>query len=405
MDLAQALAGAVFAATFLLLALGRIGRLPVPRGWSALAGGVLTYAILVPSGDMDWRAWRLIDWQVIALLAGLLVLAGLAETAGLFAGIRRRLLRLGPATALWLALALVAVTSALMLNDAAVVVLVPFLLPMVTALGIPPAPAVTLIAVAANAGSLLTPFGNPQNAALAAHADLGVLDFLMSQGLVVTVALATLALACGRLGRNAAPPPEAAPPPHAVPRGRPWLLLCVALFLAGAALGPSLGLGLGTAAVAAAVLAYGGLRPTLGRDADRAAWKALDWNVILLFLGLYLLTARLGAWFPVDRLPLASLQDPLSAGAVTSLLSNVVGNVPAMLAFIGLDPVWTRLHAAFLVTVSTLGGALLLTGSAASLLAADQARRMGVEVRFWPFLKEAVPWTLPALLFGAWLNW
>ncbi|MCA1818639.1 MAG: hypothetical protein LC620_01070, partial [Halobacteriales archaeon] len=119
----------------------------------------------------------------------------------------------------------------------------------------------------------------------------------------------------------------------------------------------------------------------------------------------YLLTAGLAAWFPSHNLPLARLDTAWKAATATTLLSNTVGNVPAMLAFIGLDPAWAAAHASFLVTVSTLGGALFLTGSAASLLAADQARRQGVEVRFWPFLKEAVPWTLPLLGVGAWLTW
>ncbi|MFO1532864.1 MAG: SLC13 family permease [Thermoplasmatota archaeon] len=402
MEWTHAVAALVFAATFLLLALGRVGRRPVPRGLSALAGGVLTYLVLVPSGGMAWRVWRLIDWQVILLLAGLMVLAGLAEAAGLFAGVRRRLTHLAPGLALWACLLLVAATSALLLNDAAIVVLVPFLLPALRAAGLPPVPSVVLMAVAANAGSLLTPFGNPQNAALAAHAGLGVVDFLRAQGLIVLLAVAVLGLAAWKVGRLARPAATEVPA-HAVARGRPWLALCIAVFLTGAAGGARFGLG--TAAVLAAALAYAGLRPLLGRDADRAAWRSLDWNVLALFLGLYLLPAGLAACFPSQNLPLARLDTAWKAATATTLLSNTVGNVPAMLAFIGLDPAWAAAHASFLVTVSTLGGALFLTGSAASLLAADQARRQGVEVRFWPFLKEAVPWTLPLLGVGAWLTW
>jgi Na+/H+ antiporter NhaD/arsenite permease-like protein len=63
-----------------------------------------------------------------------------------------------------------------------------------------------------------------------------------------------------------------------------------------------------------------------------------------------------------------------------------------------------RVHAQFLVTTSTLGGTLLLTGSAASLLAADQGKKHGVEVRFRDYLVHAV-WALPVLVAGAWLTW
>jgi Na+/H+ antiporter NhaD/arsenite permease-like protein len=391
----------VFGLTFLLLALGRLGRLPIPRGISALAGGAATAALL--------GLWRdplhVVDFQVIFLLAGLMVLAGLGEIGGLFAGLRRALMRCNPGVALWLSLAVVGLASALLLNDAAVVVLVPFLVPALRALGLEPVPVVVLMAVAANAGSLLTPFGNPQNTILASHAGLGILDFLRAQWPVVALAFASLAIASWRLGRRANLDHATPPPAPTVPGSRPLLIACVGLFLALAAFGGRWRIGLGTAALVAAAVAILALRPRLGRAVDRAAWRALDWNVLSLFVGLYFLTAGLPSWFPSDRLPLASLDSPLKAVVGTSILSNLVGNVPATLVFANLDAAWTRLHAMFLVTVTTLGGALLLTGSAASLLAADRARHVGVEVRFWPFLKNAVPWVLPALAVGAVLTW
>jgi Na+/H+ antiporter NhaD/arsenite permease-like protein len=397
---AGAAAAAVFLATFLLLALGRVGRLPVPRGWAALAGGVLTAAILVPAGAMEWTLWRLVDLQVILLLAGLMALAGLAHHAGLLSGLDRRLAAAGPRAALLGSLALVAAASALLLNDAAVVVLVPLLLPLLLGRGVPAVPAVALMAAAANVGSLLTPFGNPQNAALASHAGLSLLDFLRAQAPIAAAGLAGLA-AAGWWATRGLPTPPAPPHTPVPPRGRAWVAACIGLFLAAAVLAPG---HLGTAAAAGAILAYAGLRLLLGREADRAAWECVDPNVLALFVGLYLLTGGLGAWFPSDRMPLAALDGPAPAALATTLLSNVVGNVPAILTFVRLDPEWTRLHAHFLVSVSTLGGALLLTGSAASLLAADQARPWA-RVRFLPFARWAAPAVLPALLLAVATGW
>lgn len=390
-------AAAVFAATFFLLAAGRLGHIPLPRGRTALVGGLLT-ALLY---GMDWRV---VDWDVLALLAGLMVLAALCETAGLFAGVRRFLLRQSPGAALGCALLLVGLTSAILLNDAAIVVLVPFLIPALRALGLPLVPSVTLLAVASNVGSLLTPFGNPQNAALAAHAHLGLAEFLLVQGPIVLLAALVLAFMAWRLGSQSQPPTTPQHLHHLDPRGRSIMATAVVLFLVMAWLAPSHGVGLGVAALIAAASALLVLRLRIGRDADRAAWAGLDWNVLLLFVGLYALTAGLPHWFPARDLPLAELRSPWPAAALTTLLSNVVGNVPAMLTYIRLDPAWTRLHAPFLVTVSTLGGALLLTGSAAALLAVDQARRHGVDVRFWPFLRVALC-MVPVLAAGAWLTW
>jgi Na+/H+ antiporter NhaD/arsenite permease-like protein len=387
-------AAAVFAVTFLLLALGRFAHWHLPRGAVSLAGGVLT-ALLLGVG------WRAIDLQILLLLAGLMAMAGLAEATGLFAGLRRWILDRPPALGLWVALALVAVTSALLLNDAAVVLLVPLLLPVLVARGLPAVPVVVLMAVAANMGSLLTPYGNPQNAVLARAAGLGVADFLVAQGPLVILGLALLALPCALLARGAVPIPAPAAAPLE-PRGRSRLLLCIAAL--GVAAATVASLGLGTLAAIAAGAALAGLLPILGRRAAQAAVRGIDLNVLALFVGLYLLTGGLPMWFPGTWIPTADLDGPWTSLAAIAALSNLVGNVPAILVLLRLDPLWTTGHAQFLVTTSTLGGALLLTGSAASLIAADQAKKSGVEVRFVPFLVHAL-WILPLVLIGAWWSW
>jgi Na+/H+ antiporter NhaD/arsenite permease-like protein len=391
---ASGAAAAVFAVTFLLLGLGRFGSVKLPRGPVALVGGLLTAALLRVS-------WRAIDLQVLLLLAGLMGLAGLAGSAGLFAGLRRRLHGLHPGLALWVALAVMALASAALLNDAAVVVLVPLLLPVLLARGLPAVPAVSLLAVAANLGSLLTPFGNPQNAVLASAAGLGLLDFLAVQGPLVAVGLALLAVPCWLLGRQARPVPASAVEPLAH-RGRRWLVACIAAFAGAAAVVPDWGLG--TLAFAAFLLAFAGVRSLVGKAADESVRASVDVNVLLLFVGLYLLTGGLGVWFPSEGVPTSAMQGPWTSLGVVAVLSNAFGNVPAILVLLRIDEAWTIDHAPFLVATSTLAGALLLTGSAASLIAADQARKLGVEVHFLPFMRHSA-WLLPLVLLGAWWTW
>lgn len=386
-------AGLVFAVAFVLLALGRLGRLDLPRGAVALAAGLTTLFLL----DV---APQVIDWQVILLIVGLLMLASLAEAAGALAGLRRRLDRLGPRTGLWACLVFTALASALILNDAAIVILVPFLLPELRRLGLPLERSVILLAVAANLGSLLTPFGNPQNAVLASAANLSLFDFLAAQAPIVLLGFAVLAVASWMTPTTAR---STTIVPALASRGRLWIALALAAFLAVAVLRPAR-LGLGTAAVAAAAFAWLALRIPLRRQADQAVWRGFDPNVVALFVGLYLLTGGLPAWAP--RLDFAAtLGSAWTATALVTALSNGIGNVPTILTLLRLDAAWTLEHAAFLVTTSTLGGTLLLTGSAASLLAADQARAQGVEVRFLAFVRHAAPWVLPLLVVGAWLHW
>lgn len=393
----EGLAAAVFVVTFLLLGLGRFAHWKLTRGPVALAGGLLTAALL-------GLPLRVIDLQVLLLLAGLMGLAGLAEAAGLFAGLRRFLAGLPPGLALWTALAVVALSSAALLNDAAVVVLVPLLLPVLLARGLPPVPVVTLLACAANLGSLLTPYGNPQDAVLAVEAGLGPVDFLVTQGPLVAVGLALLAIPCRLLGRRAVPTPAPSSQPL-VHRGRAWLIACIVGFGVAAALAPGrLDVGLGTLAAATLGIAFLGTRPLVGPAAERAVVRGIDGNVLVLFVGLYLLTGGLGQWFPPHWVPTSSMTDPWTSLGVVAVLSNLVGNVPAILVLLRLDEPWTVSHAPFLAATSTLGGALLLTGSAASLIAADQARKLGAEVGFLAFLRHAV-WLVPLALAAAWWTW
>lgn len=404
------------ALTFLGLAAGRVGRVRLPRGGIALGGGIVAAALAATSPAV-------IDVDVIALLAGLIVLAHLAGTTGATVVVER-ITRMGPRVALAVSLLIVAIASAAVLNDAAVVVLVPLLLPRLVARGVPAAPAVALLGAAANVGSVLTPFGNPQNVVLARLAGLGVVDFLVVQGPWFVAGMLLLWLQVVRIRPGvpvataavavAAPAAPGATTRDKVTTGaerRPdrsdrvpteaWLGgTAVLLFLVLAIGRPWFGVPLGVAALAAAAWLYAALRLRRGATVDREAVRALDLNVLALFVGLYLLTGSL-------RVGSAGLLEsagwPLATAAVV-VASNTIGNVPAVLALGAVAPAWTVAHASFLVAVSTLGGSLLLTGSAATLLAAEQARRVGHELRFWTYARWCWP-LAPLVVLAAWATW
>lgn len=89
---------------------------------------------------------------------------------------------------------------------------------------------------------------------------------------------------------------------------------------------------------------------------------------------------------------------------VTALLSNLVSNVPAVLV---LKPFVANLDdptRAWLVVAmaSTVAGNLTLVGSVANLIVTQRARRYGVMVGFWAYLKVGAPLTVLTILFGGW---
>ena len=98
------------------------------------------------------------------------------------------------------------------------------------------------------------------------------------------------------------------------------------------------------------------------------------------------------------------LSDPWRLSGATAVLSNLVSNVPAVLA---LRPFLKGLadpQRAWLVVAmsSTLAGNLTLLGSVANLIVAEQARAAGTPIGFWAYLKLGLPLTIITLGFGTW---
>jgi Na+/H+ antiporter NhaD/arsenite permease-like protein len=106
----------------------------------------------------------------------------------------------------------------------------------------------------------------------------------------------------------------------------------------------------------------------------------------------------------VGRLHLENM--PLLS-AITAALSNLVGNVPAVLV---LKPFIAGLHdpqRAWLTVAmaSTLAGNFTLVGSVANLIVVQRARADGVNISFWAYFKVGAPLTVLTILIGVvWLQ-
>jgi Na+/H+ antiporter NhaD/arsenite permease-like protein len=95
--------------------------------------------------------------------------------------------------------------------------------------------------------------------------------------------------------------------------------------------------------------------------------------------------------------------------AVSAVLSNLVGNVPAVLL---LEPVTQAMpgpsrEQAWLALAmsSTLAGNLTAFGSVANLIVVESASREGTQVTFWEYCRAGIPLTVVTLAAGvAWLE-
>ena len=132
----------------------------------------------------------------------------------------------------------------------------------------------------------------------------------------------------------------------------------------------------------------------------------VDWTMLLMFAGLFVVIGGLEAagvdrdaikWIGVER-----LANPITLSVVVTILSNLVSNVPAVLLFRPIFPALGGAEQTALIisAVSTLAGNLTVVGSIANLIVIEQARRRGVSITFWEYLKVGVPVTLLTIAIG-----
>ena len=128
-----------------------------------LVAVALGFAFYRPRAPSDYL--KLVDWQTVGALAGLLAITQGVEKSGMLQATAQRLLgRVTNLRALALMLtAAAALLSALVTNDVSLFLLVPLTRVLASQAHLPLARLVVLEALAVNAGSALTPFGNPQN--------------------------------------------------------------------------------------------------------------------------------------------------------------------------------------------------------------------------------------------------
>lgn len=419
---------AIFALTYLVIALQRIPRLHIGRPAGALLGAVA----MVACGVIDFDAAKAaIDLDTLLFLLGMMIVLGYLELSGFFEIVERRVLGWARSarSLLWLLIASAGALSALFMNDTVCLMLAPIVVRATRRARLPPAPFLIALAGAANLGSSCTIVGNPQNALIGVRSGIGFARFagalwpVAVAGLVVE-GLLLIALyrrvfttePLARVSDLAAPPegaaaaaPGAAAPPHAA-AAAPQRYLLAATLLCGGGMVVALLLGArpATAAMsaAAAVILAGAARP-------RHALQRVDWSLLLFFGGLFVVM-RAVAQAGLAHAVVAGVAGPLAAGpaallrigAAVTLLSQAVSNVPAVMLF--LEPLRSAPAAAAerlwlaLASFSTLAGNLTIIGSVANVIVFEAARREGVEVRFGEYLRAGAPLTAITLVL-AWV--
>jgi len=314
---------------------------------------------------------KYVDFRAIALITSLLLISRGIESSGVFtlASIKLLTASRGSLTNLLILTSLItAGTAALVMNDTSLFIYVPLVVTMSRLLGIDKALLATVVTIAANVGSSLTPIGNPQNVIIWQHYGVGFSDFVATLApftalgmslLIAYVAVLSRGLGLGRYLVRAPPP---------VRVNYSVLTTSSALLVANLVLA-HLGMHYFALAVTVAVLLV------IRREVVLRADYPLIAMFILMFADFRGLASVINIKYPL-------LSTSLGTVVVATLLSQVVSNVPATILLIDSVSKWGALAVGV-----NLGGTGFILGSLANVIT---IRLGGVSVR--EFHKYELPY-------------
>ena len=382
------------------IAIGRTPKIKLNRASMALIGA----SLLVLLGVQDIHsAWDLIDGEIIVLLLGLMIVNTVLTYAKFFRLMTGMTVR-GAKNTFSLLSSLVfisGVLSAFFLNDTIVLMLTPLVLAVCQAFKRNPVPYLLALAMSANIGSVAAMTGNPQNLIVGLRSGIGFLPFLTALapvaflGLLALIGVLVLVYPKEFIGVKLETPEleTLELSPRLLARTIAIALAMLGAFVAGYSVP-------GAAIIAAAAMLI------FGRSPSDNVLMAIDWNLLVLFSGLFIVvgsleTTGLSALMFVAVKPLLTGGVALLSG-LTLVLSNILSNVPAVLL---LSPAIESLGSLkrdwlTIAMSSTFAGNLTLLGSVANLIVVEIARKQGVEVSFMTYLKVGLPVTIVTLFIG-----
>jgi Na+/H+ antiporter NhaD/arsenite permease-like protein len=393
---------AIFAATYLVMAIGKLPGYRLDRAGAALLGASLMIWFGVLSLE---EAFQSIDLETIALLLGMMIVVVNLRLSGVFEVVNEWVIaRARHPLALLFGIVLVSgILSAFLVNDTICLVMTLPVLDIAKRFERDPTAYLLAVPMASNAGSVATITGNPQNMIIGSIAHIPYGTFAAALFPIAAAALVLTTLLIALLN-----PGEFLTRERLVPgaRQRPLLyhrglalksvavtVAMVVLFFAGEP-------------VAKVAILGGALLLFTRRVKPEKVYVDIDWPLLVMFIGLFIVVAGAekslldhDAIAAVGRLDLANI--PVLS-VLTAVLSNLVSNVPAVLV---MKPFVTSLadpQRAWLVIAmaSTLAGNFTLVGSVANLIVAQRARSHGVEIGFWTYFKVGAPLTVLTILFG-----
>jgi Na+/H+ antiporter NhaD/arsenite permease-like protein len=403
----------VFLIAYVFIATEKINRVAV-----VCAGAAVMIIIGATNADAAFYSHETgIDWNVIFLLLGMMIIVGVIHKTGLFEYLAIKAIQLAkgrPRQAFVYLLMLVAFCSALLDNVTTIMLAVPMTLMVAKYLKVHPVPFILAEVFISNIGGAATLIGDPPNIIIASKADLDFNSFLIHMAPMVLVVLAViipmLVLMFNKELKNNAEDRHSVMTLNAssfikdkalLVKSLVVLTLVIVAFVLHSVLHlePSV-----IAMIGAGVLVLiSNLKP------EQFA-KDVEWGTLVFFAALFIMV---GALVNVGALKVVAdsigqfvgNDGGLAAGAivvVSALASGIIDNIPFVTS---MAPVVQQLNETIptitndglwwgLAFGADFGGNMTIVGASANVVAVGLAYASGHKITFWQFAKYGIPVTL-----------
>lgn len=415
----------VFVAAYALIASDRVNKTFV-----ALTGAAIMVMLpIIGSADVFYSHETGIDWDVIFLLLGMMIIVSVLRQTGVFEYVAiwsAKRARGSPLRVMILLVVVTAIASALLDNVTTVLLVAPVTLLVCERLAINAAPFLMAEVFASNVGGAATLVGDPPNIIIASKAGLTFNDFLIHLAPIVIIVIGVLIALLPRLfpGAFSVDPERVADvmslEEREAIRDPRLLITCgvvlLAVFTAFVAHSP---LHMDPSMVA---LLGAGVLIVASRLKPSDYLSGVEWDTLLFFAGLFIMVGALvktGVIKQLARVAITAtggntLTATMTILVVSVVVSGIVDNVPyaATMAPVVADLVpalgdhtdpgvlwWS------LALGTDFGGNLTAIGASANIVLLGIARRADNPISFWEFTRKGAVVTVVSTGLSALYLW
>jgi len=373
------------------------------------------------------EAFQSVDWNVIFLLIGMMIIVGIVKQTGLFQYIAIKLAKAAKGNPYKILIYLsftTAVFSALADNVTTVLILVPITILIAVELGITPLPFIISEIISSNIGGTATLIGDPPNIMIGSAAKISFMDFVINLGPLILILMVVFTIfAYFVWGKKMFVTNERKARimefnEKEFITNKPLLIKSVTilcLVITGFVFHAMLDLEAATIALSGASL----LMLVSGEKEIEHFFHEVEWETIFFFIGLFIMVEGLAELGVINTM--SSYLLSLTKGDVFSttyivlwssgLLSGIIDNIPFVATMIPLIkdfskdipngaamimPIWWALSVG-----ACLGGNATLIGASANVVSAGIAEKSGYKISFLEFTKYGIIITFINLLISS----